>query len=133
MANRRQIDLEEATKLRDEEGWSMQRLADRYGVTRQAVSKALAGVGDTAEKLPAWPWRLAMHHVSTPSTTYRMMLAYRRHANGRAVAKKELADAVALRKFAEANDVAISYNPDDGFHWVSRRQEDGDAMFVTRE
>lgn len=115
---------------------TMGEVADRFGVTRQAVSKALRDSDEgrrSERKLPPWPWRMAREHVDKPSTTYRLMQAYRKHANGLAVTPKELSDAKALRKFAEKLDMAVTYDRETGFYWTSRRVDDGEEMFVVRD
>lgn len=135
-----QIDLDKAEKLLSSTNpgtgrpWTQHEVAAHFGVTQQALSKQLAKRRKDRgeESVPPWPWRLASEHTAKPSTTYKLMLAYRRWAAGREVSKYELEDAKALQRFAQRTNMAITYRRDDGFVWVSRRPEDKDDMFVVR-
>lgn len=134
MARQRKIDIDRARDMLAS-GATFIAIAKHFEVSPQAVSKAFkqAELADAdSPRLPPWPWRIAGEHINSPSSTYKLMQAYRKHDAGMKVSEYELRDAKALQKFADRINGAISYDRDEGFVWVSRRADDGDKMFVSR-
>lgn len=131
MARPAKFDLERALAL-DARGVKHADIGKELGVSQQYVSKKLREVKAEQEQLPPWPWKIDPKHIKTPDRLYRMMAAYRRQRAGSRLEPADVTAVEQLRAWAHRLNAAITYDQDKGFMWTSRRDEDGDEMFVVR-
>lgn len=110
-----------------DEGMSVTDVAQRYGVTRDAVYKRLRALKEEGRKPGRLPWVVSGTHREGSSRILVSLYAYAKHASGEAVTKEELQMANRLRDLAATLGTLI-YNPVDGFQWRDRRPDDTDIM-----
>lgn len=140
--SRRKIDPEEAVRLyqQDPGTWTFTKLAEKYGVSRQAVSEFFGRLPDDVKggaswggvkPGTAWPWIIKREH-QRGNSTYEAMLATRKMLEGKELNSRERSQAKAVLAFARRIDGVVTYDRCDGWAWTSRRDEDGDELFVAR-
>lgn len=135
------FDREEARRLRRDEGWTLKRLAEKYGVTAEAVRQGIdkyelelneiATTGGRIQSVSSWPWVIAREHAAG-DTQYKRMLALRKQLEGKPVSKLDASMAHQLSTFIARGDLAVTYHREVGFAFTRRLPEDGDDVFVVR-
>lgn len=139
---RSQFPHAEAWRLRYTEKWTQLRLAEHFGVSRQAIAQGLeryAAELQRQEDIAAgrlgpqsgWPWIIAKEHLSG-DRQYRRMLALRHQREGRSLPPREAKEAQELLVFITRADTVITYHRSLGFTFTPRQDEDGDEVFVVR-
>jgi hypothetical protein len=130
------VDPQAAAKMFGE-GMTHREIGEYFGVSQQAVSKALSKlrheITDGSKPLPRWPWKMRSYHTEGTNGLYRLMQAYRKHAAGLEVSDRDLRDANALRRASEKLGMAVTYTPAEGFMWTTRRDGEEEEMFVVRD
>ncbi|SDG01540.1 hypothetical protein SAMN05421505_101109 [Sinosporangium album] len=116
MAGRRpQIDRGELARL-VAEGWSVQQLAERFGVSASGVLQAKRAAGLSKAMLDhsgAIPWRLrAEDRQSGPATNLRTLSTV---AQGRTVPREKLNTALRWAQRLVGAGLDVDYRPDTGF------------------
>lgn len=137
MAGAAKFDVEEAARLHEQDPKenSYARLSERYSVTRQAVADRVKKYRERQNievvRQKPWPWPVRNIHTQG-SVLYESVLALRKMYDGEKLTNQETTRARGLLTFSAKMDVVITYDPERGFMWTSRRPEDHDAMFVVR-
>lgn len=139
MPRKSRVDWDEVRRLASEidrqtrkPKYTHQNIADRFGVSQQYISNGLRKFEEGDSDMKPWPWHISREHTKRPDELYKLMQSYRKHEAGHPVQQFEVRQADQLRKWAWTLKAAITYDPKQGFMWTSRREEDGDEMFVKR-
>ncbi|GII96466.1 helix-turn-helix domain-containing protein [Sinosporangium siamense] len=124
MAGRRpKIDRVQLGRL-VEAGWSVQELAERFGVSESGVLQAKRAAGLSKAMLDhsrAIPWRLrAEHRQSGPATNLRNLSAV---AQGRKIPEEKLNTALRWARRLVDGGLDIAYRPEDGFCEITASED----------
>lgn len=113
------------------QGASQADIARRYGVTRQAVSKALAASHLRQPRhsfKPYAPWKVRTVHQN--AYQLRMLRLHGREQMGLPIAEGDKRQLEAFRARLDELDVVVDYDREEGFFYVPR--EEGDTEYHAR-
>jgi AcrR family transcriptional regulator len=121
---------------RDVEGLSISAIADRYGVTRAAVTYRFKKMGrdlgrtGAMDYTPYIPWVIRSgHHELDAPTRLRAHILRRTGGEVTPAAQRRL-DNWHARLARE--DVVLTYSPDDASPWIYVQREPSDAQLIVR-
>lgn len=111
-----------------DEGWSVQRVADKYGTAKSAVSACLRrmDVHSPREQTVSYkdfvPWRVRVEHNNTDLV--RKLRLYGRRRMGLSMRPDQLARLDQFLALLEETGQVVAYSPDKGFYYVPRLPQD---------
>lgn len=119
--------------------WTNRQIAERYGVTENAVYLALRSVPGATTKRPRYdefiPWRVKSEHLWTVPANMLRLLA--RQAGGEELPQRRLTTLTGWLKKMDAEGLVVDYDPEQGpsnaspkyggFRYVRRQPEDGEG------
>lgn len=130
MSERKLPPHEVVLDLIQHQGLSTQEVADRYGVTRPAVSYCLRQNHVVAPRAPMrydMPWRVRVEHNNDPLIR-KVRLWMRSRMPGVELRPDQQAALDQFLAHLERIQRVVAYNPESGFLLVPRMDSDGDQI-----
>lgn len=130
MGRKARIDRAELARLVTD-GWSVQRIAEHFGVSESGVLQAKRATGLAKPMLDhsgAIPWKLSREHTqSGPATNLRNLSAL---AQGRELSPEKVNTALRWAQRLVDGGLDISYSPETGFQEIPAAPESHVAMVL---
>ena len=106
----------------------MQEIADTYGVTAQAVSKAVRDRNIPYQTRISYkmyiPWRIKTEHSRT-HYLHRMLQLYARDMSGKPLTPKQAGQLRRFKDRMDADKAVVHYDPDHPDVWLAVPRRDG--------
>ena len=119
---------EELQRFKDEHpSWSNVRIGAHFGTSGEAVRRKLGN--SVPRSGPLLPWVVRQTHCNG-NHLYRAILAYAKWRAGEELSDAEQVMRQRVEQRAVRSNAVLSYDPDEGFYWRSRRPDDDASVLA---